>query len=86
MIQKIKNWYGSLPNWAKHLVTVAEGAALGFLGQYLQGLVNGQPLCFSVQCFKGVAVGLLTAVFIAVRNYLKQSPLIPNGPIDPQAA
>lgn len=65
-------WYHTLPKWAQALVVIAEGAVASYL---IQWVVNGGALCFNSTCLKQFFGGMVAAVILAVRNWLKQSPL-----------
>lgn len=71
-MNQLKQWYAGLPTWAKGAIVAAEGGAAGFLVQWA---VSPQPLCLSTQCLKQFGGALVVAVGIAVRNWLRESPL-----------
>jgi hypothetical protein len=72
LIAQVSAWYKSLPKWAQGAITAAEGGAAGFVGQWA---ISQQPLCLKASCLKQFGAALVTAMVVAVRNWLKQSPL-----------
>ena len=72
LVASITAWYKTLPRWAQGAITAAEGGAAGFLGQWA---LSEQPLCFSRGCLRQFGAALVMAMVIAVRNWLKQSPI-----------
>ena len=73
MKQKFMAFYNSLPTWVQGLIVAAEGGAIGFLAQWA---LNPGPLCFKRACLKQFGGALLGAVVSAIRNWLRQSPLM----------
>lgn len=73
LIAQVSAWYKSLPKWAQGAITAAEGGAAGFLGQWI---ISQQPLCLSHDCLRQFGAALIMSMVVAVRNWLKQSPLI----------
>ena len=72
LIAQAKAWYKSLPTWAQGAITAAEGGAAAFLAQWT---ISEQPLCLKASCLKQFGAALVTAMVVAVRNWLKQSPI-----------
>lgn len=77
LITAISAWYKSLPKWAQGAITAAEGGAAAFLGQWA---ISDQPLCLNRGCLKQFGAALVMAMVIAVRNWLKQSPIVASTP------
>jgi hypothetical protein len=73
LIAAFAAWYKSLPTWAQGAITAAEGGAAGFLGQWV---LSQEPLCLSRGCLKQFGAALITSMVIAVRNWIKQSPIV----------
>lgn len=69
---KFSAWYKGLPRWGQGLITAAEGGAIGFVGQWA---ISQQPLCLNASCLKQFGAALITAMIVAVRNWIKQSPI-----------
>ncbi|HEY2361221.1 MAG TPA: hypothetical protein VGK36_08905 [Candidatus Angelobacter sp.] len=77
LVTQVSTWYKTLPKWAQGAITAAEGGAAGFLAQWA---ISQQPLCLSRGCLKQFGAALIASMVIAVRNWLKQSPIVTAPP------
>jgi hypothetical protein len=77
LIAAIAAWYKGLPKWAQGAITAAEGGAAGFLGQWA---ISQEPLCLNRACLKQFGAALVMSMVIAVRNWIKQSPIAAAAP------